>query len=77
MNYIENQNSEKIQRVKIRLNLTTNEISLIITKNLLYFNFTESRQKTLETMNVSNLRRNKADITLASYVMKPLKSTSL
>ena len=28
-------------------------------------------------MNVSNLRRNKVDIALTSYVMKPLKSTYL
>ena len=42
-NDIENQNSEKIQRVKIRSNLKTNDISLIITSNLLYFNFTKSR----------------------------------
>ena len=28
-------------------------------------------------MNVSNLRRNKVDIALASYVMKPLKSSYL
>ena len=42
VNYIEKQNSEKIQRVKIRLNLKT-DISLIISSNLLYFNFTKSR----------------------------------
>ena len=77
MIYIEKQNSEKIQTVKIRLNLKTNDIGLIISSNLLYFNFTKSRLKTLETMNVSNLRRNKADIALASYLMKPLKSTYL
>ena len=34
VNYIEKQNSEKIQRVKIRLNLKTNDISLIISSNL-------------------------------------------
>ena len=43
MNYLDKQNSEKIQRVKIRLNLKTNDISLIISSNLLYFNFTKSR----------------------------------
>ena len=43
MHYIDKQNSEKIQRVKIRLNLKTNDISLIISSNLLYFNFTKSR----------------------------------
>ena len=48
-----------------------------ISSNLLYFNFTKSRWKTLETMNILNLRRNKADIALASYVMKSLKSTCL
>ena len=77
MIYIEKQNSEKIQTVKIILNLKTNDIGLIISSNLLYFNFTKLRLKTLETMNVSNLRRNKADIALASYLMKPLKSTYL
>ena len=33
VNYIEKQNSEKIQTVKIRLNLKTNDISLIISSN--------------------------------------------
>ena len=77
VNYIEKQNSEKIQRVKIRLNLKTNGISLIISSNLLCFNFTKSRQKTSETINDSNLRRNKANLALVSYVMKPLKSAYL
>ena len=43
VNFIEKQNSGKIQIVKIRLNLKTDDISLIITSNLLYFNFTKSR----------------------------------
>ena len=77
VNYIEKQNSEKIQRVKIRLNLKTNDISLIISSNLLCFNFTKSRQKTSETINDSNLRRNKVNLALVSYVMKPLKSAYL
>ena len=77
VNYIEKQNSEKIQRVKIRLNLKTNGISLIISSNLLCFNFTKSRQKTSETINDSNLRGNKANLALVSYVMKPLKSAYL
>ena len=77
VNCQEKQNSEKIERVKIRLSLKTNDIYLTINSNLLYFNFTKSGEKTLETMNVSNLRRNKVDIALASYMMKPLKSTYL
>ena len=39
VNLIEKQNSEKIQRVKISLNLKTNDIILLISSNLLYFNF--------------------------------------
>ena len=42
VNYIEKQNSEKIQRVKIWVNLKT-DVSLIISSTLLYFNFTKSR----------------------------------
>ena len=71
------QNSEKIQRVKIRLNLKTNDISMTINSNLLYFNFTKSRQKTLETINVLNICRNNVDIALANCVIKQLKSTYL
>ena len=48
MNYKKKQ--EKIQRVKIRLNLKTNDISLTVSSNLLYFNFTKSRSNALETM---------------------------
>ena len=55
----------------------TNDSSLTISSNLLYFKFSKSRYRTLEIMNVSILRRNKVDIALASYVMKPLKSTYL
>ena len=43
VNYQEKQNSEKIQRVKIRLSLKTNNVILTISSNLLYFNFTKSR----------------------------------
>ena len=43
VNYIGKQNSEKIQRVMMGLNLKTNDISLIISSNLLCFNFTKSR----------------------------------
>ena len=43
MNYKEKHNSEKIQRVKIRFKLKTNDISLTLSSNLLYFNFTKSR----------------------------------
>ena len=43
VNYQENENFEKIQNVKIRLSLKTNDISLTITSNLLYFNFINSR----------------------------------
>ena len=77
MNYNEKENSEKIERVKVRLNLKTNDISLTINSNLLYFNFTKSRWKTLETINVSNLRRNGVNIVLANYIMKQLKSNYL
>ena len=77
VNYIEKQNSEKIQRVQIRLNLKTNDIGLIINSNLVYCNFTKSRYKTLETMSDSNLRRNKAINALVSYVMNLLKSAYL
>ena len=41
MNYKEKLNSEKIQRVKIRLNFEKNDIILTISSNLLYFNFTK------------------------------------
>ena len=77
MNYQEKLNSEKIQRVKIRPSLKTNDIGLSISNNSLYFNFTKSCWKTLETINVSNLRQKKVDIALASYVMKLLKFTYL
>ena len=77
VNYIEKQNSEKIHRVEISLDLKTDDISVIISSNLLYLNFTKSRQKTLEAIHDSNLRRNKANLELVSYVMKPLKSTYL
>ena len=42
VNYKGKQNSEKIQRVKVRLNLKANYVSLTINRNLLYFNFTKS-----------------------------------
>ena len=77
VNYKEKQNSEKIQRVKIRLSSKTNDVSLTISSKLSYFRFTKSRQKTLETMNVWNLSRNKVDIALANYVMNPLTSNYL
>ena len=64
-------------KFKIRLNLKTNNIGLIINSNLVYCNFTKSRYKTLETMNDSNLRRNKAINALVSYVMNLLKSAYL
>ena len=35
--------SEKIQKVKIRLNLKAYDLSLTLSSNLLYFNFTKSR----------------------------------
>ena len=43
LNYQEKQNSEKIQRVKKRLSLKTNDISLTISNNILYSNFMKSR----------------------------------
>ena len=43
VNYQEKQNFEKIQGVKIRLSLETNDISLAISGNHLHFNFTKSR----------------------------------
>ena len=43
VNYIEKQNSEKIHRVEISLDLKTDDISVIISSNLLYLNFTKSR----------------------------------
>ena len=67
MNYIEKQNSQRIQSIWVTINLKTVNVSLIISSDLLHFNFTKSRYKTLETMNVSNLRRNKVDNALASY----------
>ena len=85
MNYKGMQNTEKIQRDKmIRHNLKANGISLTISSNLLYFNFTKSRQKTLYEVtlenlrhNVSDLRRNNVSIALANYVTKQLKSIYL
>ena len=78
LNYKGKQNSEKIQRVKMtKLNLKANDICLTIISNLLYFHFTKSRQKTLETMNISNLRRKNLNISLANYVIKQLKSINL
>ena len=52
----------------IKLNLKANKISLTMSSDLLYFNFTKSCQKTLETMNVSNLSLNNVNISLANYV---------
>ena len=43
VNYNGKQNSEKIQRVNARHNSKANFVSLTISKNLLYFNFTKSR----------------------------------
>ena len=43
-----------------------------MSSNLLYFNFTKLRQKTLETMNVLNLSAN-VNIALANNVIKQLK----
>ena len=77
LNYKGKQNFEKIPRANIRLNLKVNDLILTISSNLLYFNFAKSRQKTIDTMNVSNLRRNSVNIVLGNYLMKPLKSTYL
>ena len=55
LNYKGKQNSEKLQSVKIRLNLKANDINLNIRSNLLYFNFANSRQRTMKTKNVLNL----------------------
>ena len=43
MNYKGKENSEKIQRVKVRFILKANYISLTISSNRLFFNFTKSR----------------------------------
>ena len=43
VNYQEKQNSEKIQRVMIRLSVKTNDINLTISSNLLYFKTLPSR----------------------------------
>ena len=43
VNYQEKQNSEKIQRVMIRLSVKTNDINLTISSNLLYFKTLLSR----------------------------------
>ena len=43
VNYNGKQNSEKIQRVNARHSSKANFVSLTISKNLLYFNFTKSR----------------------------------
>ena len=41
-NYKRKQNSEKIKRIKISLNLTARDISLGTSSNFLYFNFAKS-----------------------------------